>query len=49
MWCLVSAGLYAVMFWMCATLVLRYMDKPVVSRMEMSFEEVRTYYINRHN
>ena len=31
---------------MCIKLVLRYMDKPVVSRMEMSFEEVRDQYIN---
>lgn len=40
LWCLVSVGLYAAMFWMCTELVLRYVDKPVVSRMEMSFEEV---------
>ena len=41
LWCLVSVGLYAAMFWMCTELVLMYVDKPVVSRMEMSFEEVR--------
>ncbi|XP_078379821.1 acid-sensing ion channel 2-like isoform X1 [Oculina patagonica] len=39
MWFVVSAGFYAVMFWMCIQLVQRYLDKPVVSRMEMSFEE----------
>lgn len=40
-WFVVTVGLYIVLFWMCAELVMRYMDKPVVSRMEMSFEEVK--------
>ena len=41
LWCVVSVGLYTAMFWMCTELVLLYVDKPVVSRMETSFEEVR--------
>lgn len=40
LWCIVSVGLYTTMFWMCTELVLLYVDKPVVSRMETSFEEV---------
>lgn len=39
LWCVVSVGLYTAMFWMCTELVLLYVDKPVVSRMETSFEE----------
>ena len=41
-WLVVTAALYAVLLWMSSELVVRYMNKPVVSRMEMSFEEVNT-------
>ena len=47
LWCAVSVGLYAAMFWMCILLVIRYRDKPVVSRTEMSFEEVRKLLVVR--
>ena len=40
LWCVISVGFYVILSWMCAVLVLRYSNKPVVSRMEMSFEEV---------
>ena len=46
-WSLVSVGLYATVFWMCIALVVLYMEKPVVSRTEMSFEEVRIFLVSR--
>lgn len=41
LWLAVTVGLYSVLLVMCVALVIRYVDKPVVSRLEMSFEEVR--------
>ena len=40
-WSVVAIGMYVMLLVMCVRLVMRYLDKPVVSRMEMSFEEVR--------
>ena len=39
-WFVITVGLYVMLIWMCVSLVMRYLEKPVVSRMEMSFEEV---------
>ncbi|XP_068692090.1 acid-sensing ion channel 1C-like [Montipora foliosa] len=38
-WFVITVGLYVMLIWMCISLVMRYLEKPVVSRMEMSFEE----------
>ena len=40
-WLVVTVALYAVLLLMCCQLIVRYKMKPVVSRMEMSFEEVQ--------
>ena len=40
-WSAVTIGMYVMLLVMCVRLVVLYMNKPVVSRMEMSFEEVR--------
>lgn len=40
-WLVVTVALYSVLLLMCLQLIVRYKSKPVVSRMEMSFEEVR--------
>ena len=40
-WSVLTIGMYVMLLVMCFSLIMRYMDKPVVSRMEMSFEEVR--------
>lgn len=51
-WFVVTVVMYAALFMMCASLVMRYLTKPVVSRMEMSFEEVsvvRNYIYHQNN
>lgn len=40
-WLVVTVALYAVLLLMCCQLIVRYKMKPVVSRTEMSFEEVQ--------
>ena len=39
-WIVICLAVYAALFWFCSVLIVQYMNKPVITKVEMAFEEV---------
>ena len=42
-WVILCLGVYTTLFWLCSTLIVTFKNKPVITKMEVSFEEVRDH------
>ena len=41
MWLLICLGVYTALFWYCVSLVIKYTGKPMISKVDIAFEEVK--------